>query len=381
MPPLALTARRALVDGELRPDVVVVIDGGVITDVTDHVPAGAVHQHHDGATLMPGMVDLHSDCLEDLMAPRPTATLDPEDGLVHLDTLVASHGVTTNYICVGLLKHEGEGRTVQNAARILRALAELKPHLRVDHRVHLRVDVVMPVVDLAEPLFDLHPIDMVSYMDHTPGQGQYPDIERWRTQIVGFLPPGVGPDDVLEEHRRAGTDPEANRGRVAELALRRGAVLAAHDDDTVERVEQAKGFGAQISEFPVTAEALKAAIATDELGTVMGAPNARRGVSHSGNLSAREAIAMGGLDALASDYHPPSMLGAAQSLHRADVCGEAEALALVTSGPARIAGITDRGLIAPGRRADLVVVTETPTGQPVVRQTIAAGRAAFGPGS
>ena len=52
----------------------------------------------------------------------------------------------------------------------------------------------------------------------------------------------------------------------------------------------------------------------------------------------------------------------------------ADAWALVSSGPARIMGLDDRGTIAPGMRADLVIVEE---GTRRILGTLAAGRFAY----
>ena len=89
---------------------------------------------------------------------------------------------------------------------------------------------------------------------------------------------------------------------------------------------------------------------------VLGAPNVMRGGSHKGNASAIELIAMGLCDALASDYHYPSLWRAALFLAEAGVCDLAAAWGLVSSGPARLLGLADRGALVPGMRADLVVL-------------------------
>jgi alpha-D-ribose 1-methylphosphonate 5-triphosphate diphosphatase len=210
-------------------------------------------------------------------------------------------------------------------------------------------------------------------MDHTPGQGQYPDEASWRVSYGSA--DGIG-DTELDQRlaaKRAGAGrTEEGRRMLADVARRHGCALAAHDDDSAAAVAHGKSLGARISEFPVNREAAEAARATG-LGTVMGAPNARRGRSHLTNLSARDALEAGCLDALASDYHPPSMLAAVYQL--AATYGWDESVALVTRGPARLAGLTDRGRIAAGQRADLVAVS--PGDWPTVRATWIRGREVF----
>jgi alpha-D-ribose 1-methylphosphonate 5-triphosphate diphosphatase len=106
----------------------------------------------------------------------------------------------------------------------------------------------------------------------------------------------------------------------------------------------------------------------------MGAPNLVRGGSHKGNVSAVDLVAMGLVDALASDYHYPSLRRAAFLLADGGICDLATAWGLVSSGPAHLLGLTDRGAIQPGLRADLVVLA--PETRRVVA-TMAEGRISY----
>jgi alpha-D-ribose 1-methylphosphonate 5-triphosphate diphosphatase len=105
---------------------------------------------------------------------------------------------------------------------------------------------------------------------------------------------------------------------------------------------------------------------------IAGAPNIVRGGSHSGNVAAAELIRDGAVDALASDYVPASLIEAAFACAGPAGITLPESVALITANPATIAGLRDRGRIAPGLRADLVRVREH-EGIPVVRQVWRAG--------
>jgi alpha-D-ribose 1-methylphosphonate 5-triphosphate diphosphatase len=106
----------------------------------------------------------------------------------------------------------------------------------------------------------------------------------------------------------------------------------------------------------------------------MGAPNVVRGGSHSGNIAARDLASRGVLDVLSSDYVPLSLLHAPFVLaDDFDGISLPQALAMVTSTPARTVGLNDRGRIAPGLRADLVRVRRD-DGVPVVRSVWREGR-------
>jgi alpha-D-ribose 1-methylphosphonate 5-triphosphate diphosphatase len=374
--PVALRADRTLVDGVERRGWWVVVREGVIEEAAAARPAGVREIELPGCDLLPGFVDLHSDCLEQRARPRPGMEFPLEGALAELDTEVAASGVTTQFICVSIQDEFTPYRTLARALETSRVLERILPRLRVDHRIHVRVELTGEDLEEAGRLAMRPEVGLVSYMVHMPGIGQYREEAQWQIaqrtaamrehQLGRTLARRLAELDRLPEYR----------AEVAAIARRGCAVLAAHDDDSERAAHEAARLGAAISEFPVNREAAAAAVAKG-LGVVMGAPNARRGSSQHGNLSAREALHAGLLTALASDYHPPSMLAAAYQLDRERECSWAEAVALVASGPARLAGLGDRGRIAPGLRADLAAVRSR-GGPPTVLQTWSAGRPAFG---
>ncbi|GAA4204128.1 alpha-D-ribose 1-methylphosphonate 5-triphosphate diphosphatase [Streptosporangium oxazolinicum] len=368
-----LRARRVLTgEAELSPGHVRVEDG-VITSVTAEPPGGPVTDlgDHD---LLPGLVDLHSDCWYQRARPRPSARFPLGQALVMLDTEVVSWGITTHFTCLALQDDTTAGRTLDEAAEAA-AIVAAAGGLRADHRTHLRVEATMRRLDVVAELAALPRAGMLSYMDHTPGQGQFRREADWRAYYAGTGEPDL--DALLAGRRARQPHTDATRKDLAALAVAYGLALASHDDDTPGRAAQAHALGAVIAEFPVTAGAAHRA---HELGltVVMGAPNAMRGGSHvAGNLSARDTLAAGHLGALTSDYHPPSLLGAIYCLADAGLCDLATSVGLATAGPARAAGLTDRGVLRPGARADLVAVTRK-AGLPVATQTWIAGEPAFG---
>lgn len=141
---------------------------------------------------------------------------------------------------------------------------------------------------------------------------------------------------------------------VSQMCADHGVSLASHDDDTVSKAHLMADMGAKIAEFPVTLQAAEAAVAKGMM-TAMGAPNAMRGQSYSGNLSARDLHAAGLLHILASDYHPGAMLAAIHALAPSDPDGLAGAVRLASANPAKALGLSDRGTLVVGKRADLFV--------------------------
>jgi alpha-D-ribose 1-methylphosphonate 5-triphosphate diphosphatase len=148
--------------------------------------------------------------------------------------------------------------------------------------------------------------------------------------------------------------PDALRALVPKLA-KLGVRMGSHDENTAEQRAWWHQLGVRCCEFPETVEAAEAARKNGD-SVIMGSPNLVRGGSHKGNVSAVEVVAMGLCDALASDYHYPSMRRAAFLLADGGVCELAAAWSLVSEGPARVLGLTDRGRLEPGQRADLVVI-------------------------
>jgi alpha-D-ribose 1-methylphosphonate 5-triphosphate diphosphatase len=378
---IAYRGARLPIAGATRRGWWVAVEDGHIAGVGPEPPAAATRVDLGDLDLLPGLVDLHSDCLEQRARPRPTTVLPLEAALHDLDGELAGHGITTHMLCISLEDDAVKHRSIDRARTVAAAVVAQRSGLRVDHRLHLRVDVTGTTVEAAPEIAAGGALGLISYMDHTPGQGQFTDVTAWRGYYTQLAEHADGDVDVelrlrlLEKQRGQGRAAEV-RERVARLARNAGVALASHDDDSAATVRRAAGLGAVIAEFPVTLEAAHAAREAG-LGILMGAPNARRGISHYGNLSARGALADGCLDALASDYHPPSLLVAAYLIAADTGCDWAAAAALVTEGPARLAGLTDRGRLEVGCRADLVAV-ECVAGHPVVRQTWVAGHPVLG---
>lgn len=361
------------------------IEGEAIAEVRDGIVPGAA-LYGEGLLLLPGFVDMHGDMIEREVEPRPNVKMPMELGLRDLDRRLKVSGVTTAYAAVSFNPKSAYGhmRSYEHSKDMLRALKALRPMLKVDHRVHARFEINYPnALAVVEELIADGTIDLVSLTDHTPGQGQYRDLEHLarRTQRdLGLTPEEAQAHirDRIDEKRAHAGDVAATLAAISALCAGHGIPLASHDDDTVEKVALMQSLGAKISEFPVTIEAAEEARRRG-LATAMGAPNAVRGQSYSGNLSARAAHAAGLLDILAADYHPSAILPAVLELAKTDPSGMAGATRLATLNPARALGLADRGAIAVGLRADLVVADDTGIGH--VRATFRNGRKIFSDGS
>ena len=328
----------------------------------------------EGDYLLPGAVDVHTDNLERQVQPRAGARWPSRSALLTHDAQCAAAGVTTvlDALCVGDLGFdEDRPRTCTEGVADLTAMAPTGL-LKADHYLHLRCELPAPgMPDLLAPLADHPLLRLVSLMDHTPGTGQYGDLTRYRLMRIRD---GEAPESLDATIGALQAQQARLRGpnRVALLALMRGrAVLASHDDRTLQEVAENLADGIGVAEFPVTMDAAAAAHEGGQT-VIAGAPNLVRGGSHTGNVAALALIRAGLVDAMASDYVPASMIEAAfLAVAQADISLPA-AVAMISAAPAAMCGLADRGRIAPGLRADLVRV-RLHDGAPVVRQVWLAG--------
>jgi alpha-D-ribose 1-methylphosphonate 5-triphosphate diphosphatase len=328
-----------------------------------------------GDYLIPGIVDLHTDNLERQVQPRATSRWPSRSAMIAHDAQCAAAGVTTIFdsLCLGDLGFEKDRiRTFQEGMADLDVLAPTGL-LKSEHFLHLRCEVpAADTIDLVEPVIGHRLVRMISLMDHSPGEGQYANLDYYRK-----IRKASGLDDEtierrineLRDQRARLRDP--NRRILLALARTREVPIASHDDRTLEEVAENIADGIAISEFPVTLAAANAAKAGG-MQVIAGAPNIVRGGSHSGNVSASNLVNAKAVDAFASDYVPPSLVEAAFLCARSHGMSLPAAIGMVTDVPARMAGLQERGRLALWCRADVVRVT-VHENLPVVRQVWCAG--------
>jgi len=358
-------------------DADVLIEGSRIAEIGS-VSGRGIENSVDarGMYVLPGIVDLHSDALEKFIEPRPGAVFPHSMALFEFDKYIASCGITTMFhrVCLMEAPEIRSVRSVESAVGIVNELYDYLPHLNVNTYIHARYDMPsIEVLPAMEELLRKRRVHLLSFTDHTPGQGQYPDIEAF-IKRRGATHGEEGARKMLqvrlERQRRISTD---DIMALASLAREQGIPMASHDDDSREKVRWVHGQGIRISEFPVNMEALEAA---REMGhnICVGAPNVIRGKSHSNNISAREAISPGLADILCSDYAPMIMMHAVFMLADADIGALHEMVRLVSLNPARAVGIdSDTGSLETGKHADIIIVTRSGEA-PRLSRTYARGR-------
>ncbi|MCD5406614.1 MAG: alpha-D-ribose 1-methylphosphonate 5-triphosphate diphosphatase [Desulfotomaculum sp.] len=333
-----------------------------------------------GKYLLPGIIDMHSDAIEKEISPRAKTYFPVEASFYELDKKVAASGITTIYHSLSL---SGEaGLTVRNDQMVLEIIEKINRNNSfrslVRNLVHLRYEIAnLSGLEMVRKILQQRQVQLLSFMDHTPGQGQFAALgsyEQYITSNCGFN---------LAEARAIVAQAKLNKEQVdagalqviADLARQQGIVLASHDDDTPAKVDIIQSWGVTISEFPINLETAHYA-KSKNMQVAVGAPNVVRGGSHGNNLRAIEAIKAGAADLLCSDYYPPSMLAAVFKLTAAGF-DLPLAVRMVSLNPARALKLEQRyGSIEVGKIADLVLV-ELYQDHPFVCKTLVGGQVIY----
>ncbi|WP_286301895.1 alpha-D-ribose 1-methylphosphonate 5-triphosphate diphosphatase [Vibrio apostichopi] len=333
---------------------------GVIANMSDSTSQIPGAFDGENGFLMPGLIELHTDNLEKYFTPRPKVNWPPLSAMSAHDTQLIGSGITTVLDAVALGDYR-DGNRQENLDQFINTVAESQKRglTRAEHRIHLRCEVPhSTTVGLFERYVNMPEVQLVSVMDHAPGQRQFVNLDKYRTYYQGKYNMTDVEMAVYEKDQVAQSErwSKQNRDEITRQCRDLNIPTASHDDATSAHVTESKELGMVIAEFPTTVEAAQR---SHELGlkVMMGAPNVIRGGSHSGNVAAHELASLGVLDILSSDYYPVSLLDAVFTLvnderNNLDV---AQAVQLATLNPAQALGLHDRGVIAEGKRADLVL--------------------------
>jgi len=372
-----LTHARIVLPDTVLEDSALLIEDGTIAAVDPAGGGDAPVTDLAGLTLVPGLIDLHCDAIEKETEPRARVLFPLEFAVAQVDRRNAAAGITTPYHALSFANNEWGVRNNETAASVARAMAAFRPHSLVDNRIHCRYEVTDPqAVAVLAALMDEGVVDLLSVMDHSPGQGQFKTLESYVDYLMGNHGMSRGQAHDAVQAKLAGRD--GALARIEQLlghAAARGIPTASHDDDSVQRIAAMRALGVSMSEFPITLDTARAALACG-LPTILGAPNVLRGGSQSGSMRAIDAVRAGVASCLCSDYQPSTLAAAAFLAAEQAGLPLPQAVALITANPAQACGLADRGRIAPGLRADLAAVAHV-NGQPLVCHTWSAGRLVF----
>lgn len=378
-----------------------IINGVIVTEqqflinhivlVEDHLINAIVHEADidlhgievldaKGGYVSPGFVDIHSDYIETIVSPRPTSVMSMNIGLRESERILMTHGITTifhslSYYGDDKYSHKAI-RNPENVQKCVDAIyaSHEEPHL-IRHRLHARfeIDSIDQIPNLERNIKD-GKVHLLSFMDHTPGQGQYRNLEIYKNIMRGYRSMSDQEANVLiqnqvDKAKMTFDDIE----RLSRLAIEHNIAVASHDDDDVAKLQLVQSYGTTISEFPITLDVAKEA---KKMGmqTIAGAPNILNGGSHSGNLSASEAIQAQVIDIICSDYYPPAMLHGIFELSKQYDEDLHRLFQLVTINPARAVNLDHEiGSIEVGKKADILIIEQMEDGYPVVTTTMVDG--------
>jgi alpha-D-ribose 1-methylphosphonate 5-triphosphate diphosphatase len=371
---LRIEGGRALIGETLQEAAVDIAQDGIISGIgADRRAAYRIDAR--GLMVLPGIVDVHGDAFERQMMPRPGVDFPLEVALLDTDRQVVANGITTVFHGVTCSWEPGL-RGVGNARGILDAMDRLRSRFAADTHYHLRHETfnLDAEAEVCEWLTRKR-IGILAFNDHVTSTLESRNRAKNRAEMIKRS--GLSAeefDHLIERIRRRGNEVPASIARLAEVAGANGIPVFSHDDTSPAQRRWFRSLGSRVSEFPTTLETVEdAAQEGDDI--VLGAPNVVRGGSHLGWTRAADMVQRGLCSILASDYYYPAQLLAAFRLVADGIAPLAAAWRLISEAPAAAAGFSDRGRIATGCRADVILVDVEH--HPRVVATIVAGRVVY----
>ncbi|WP_284417911.1 MULTISPECIES: alpha-D-ribose 1-methylphosphonate 5-triphosphate diphosphatase [unclassified Bradyrhizobium] len=373
MTAISISAGRCLIGPDLV-DASLIVTDGVIAGVDATSPRADLDLDASGLTVLPGIVDIHGDAFERQMMPRAGVDFPIDVALIDSDRQAVSNGITTVFHATTWSWEPGL-RSAGNARQLLEAIEDLRPRLAADTRFHLRHETYnLDDEDEICQLLAAGRIDLFAFNDHMESTVASLDKPHKRQRMVDRTGlSGEAFDRLVARIASRADAVPASIARLAATARQAGIRMLSHDDASPEMRRAFREEGVTIAEFPVNEETAREAAAGGD-AIVFGAPNVVRGGSHTGWTKASDMIAKGLCSVLASDYYYPAPLLAAYRLAADGILPLSRAWGLISAGPAHAAGLLDRGALAAGRRADIVLVDDSMPMRPRIVAVLAAGR-------
>ncbi|VEP13484.1 Alpha-D-ribose 1-methylphosphonate 5-triphosphate diphosphatase [Hyella patelloides LEGE 07179] len=334
---------------------------GIITDIQPGIVSRG--QDGEGNYLLPGLIELHTDNLEKCFSPRPGVRWNLDAAAVNHDRDLISSGITTvcDAISIGDVTPKEDFLRLHHYASMIDAVVkgQAAGRFSTNHLLHLRCELGYEhLYDIVEPYSQHSLLALISLMDHTPGQRQFVDTEKYKQYYIEKhgVPKSKMEEFIsmrLESQRQHA---EENRQALVKMSQEKAISLASHDDATINHIRQAIAEGVILAEFPTTIDAAKEAH-NNGLQVLMGAPNIVLGGSHSGNVSAMELVKLDLVDIISSDYVPRSLLQSVFIVSQQANKPLHEAIKLVTLNSAKAINLdSEIGSLEVGKKADFITV-------------------------
>jgi alpha-D-ribose 1-methylphosphonate 5-triphosphate diphosphatase len=351
------------------------IEGGRIATVGPYRPGAGLDCGN--RLVAPGLIDLHGDAFERQWMPRARVFFPLDIALVETDHQLLANGITTAYHGLTLSWEPGL-RGIDHGRLMVNALTGMRPRLRCDTRLHLRFEVYA-VEQTSQVLgwIAAGHVHLVGFNDHLLIiEGNLSDENKAGTYASRTGLTLTAFASLLRSVKDRAGEVDAALDQISAACRERTIPMASHDDESPAMHERYYRLGARICEFPVDLPTAREALAQGS-DVVMGGPNVVRGRSHTNRIAARDAVAAGVCTVLTSDYYYPSMLHAVYRLHTQEALPLESLWPLVSGNGARAAGLSDRGQLAEGLRADLIVIDSRDPGLPRVSAAMVNGRVEF----
>jgi len=361
---------------------IIVIEGGKIKKIQDESYLseyiGVDIIDAKGGYILPGLIDIHSDIIKKIIVPRKGLIFDYTLALMEVDKILVNQGITTVFHSLSFANstvfNQKSTLQVRNIYEIGSTINKTSG-LLINHKFHARLELnTTEGVEIVIRMINNNEIHELSFMDHTPGQGQYADINTYEKELRKRN--GMRIDTREEDNLHVGR----NRSKIGEkelkvlidLANEKNIPMAYHDVYNVRQLLWMKKNKISICEFPLNLRVAKESLKRG-IYTVVGCPNILRGKSHNKNLSAIEAVLKEGANIITSDYFSYGLLHSIFLLSFKYHMPLEEAVSLVTLNPAKALNISDRyGSISPEKFADIIIV-KYQNNIPMVRCVIVNG--------
>ncbi len=317
-----------------------------------------------GKLIMPGLIDIHSDVVENIIVPRKGIVFSNYTALSEVDKELASQGITTMYHSISVANS-----TICNRKRTLSVkqmiaigddISKYHTEMLINHRFHARLE--LNTIEAYSPILERLKrgvIHELSLMNHTPGQGQYSSLEVFKAEIRKQYG-DISSERVNEIICECQNKPLLSQYQIQELlrvAQECNIPIAFHDVENETQLKFMKENKISICEFPLNIDIAKKA---HEQGfyNLVGAPNIMKNGSHNKNVSALELIKAGYAHIICSDYYTPALLQSIFIITQNTNIPLYEAVKYLTLNPAIALGIQDKyGSIAVGKKADIIIVS------------------------
>lgn len=345
----------------------ILIKNGKISSVCSQLPVNAKTQYPiidcSDYYILPGFIDIHNDSIEKLICPRPGVTLDSYIALQTIDQQLISCGITTVYHSTTVAKTTitNHKRTFspQHVFDLCNLLYISKDNWKIRHKCHARLELnTTEVFDDIYRLIRENKIQELSFMDHTPGQGQYRNLSTFQ-RVITMHYGNVEKDQeekIIEVCQNKSLLSKDKIENLISLCHEHNIPIALHDVENTYQLQWMKEKKIKICEFPLHFDIAEASV-NRGVYTVVGAPNVLIGNSHNGNASATELIKNRVGTILCSDYYSPAILQSIAYLYHNNILELPEAVNLASLTPAKALGIDENlGSICPGKSADICIV-------------------------